>query len=306
MSGFFLEINGVGNAWPVLLEDDHPFYDRHKREDLVNASFSITEKDESGAVRMEILVDAGHGVVQQLLNSRNRIPDMLVITHPHLDHTASLDWIARSYYEKHQKQAKFPVCCSAPCFDFIMRSFPHLEKTVRHIELVPGRHLTVPGNPRLTITGYPLYHGESAEGAMMVLFEPEKARRVLITGDILFPLLREIDRFALQGVDFLITDANNRFPFPRSNHWSFISNGKSPAGMRDHLNEFTENLHVENVLAPHLSATGNDESLQFFEDIRQSFGHEDICFSVLDFARIILPGRILCVHYSGGEDRKIL
>ena len=39
MSGLFLKINRIGNAWPVLLGEEHPFYNRNNIQDLSNASF---------------------------------------------------------------------------------------------------------------------------------------------------------------------------------------------------------------------------------------------------------------------------
>ena len=40
MSNIQVRINGRGNAWPVLLGEDHPFYDRGNYEDMAVESFT--------------------------------------------------------------------------------------------------------------------------------------------------------------------------------------------------------------------------------------------------------------------------
>jgi hypothetical protein len=40
MSQVKVRIKGRGNAWPVFLGQEHPFYDRNNIEDLANVSFS--------------------------------------------------------------------------------------------------------------------------------------------------------------------------------------------------------------------------------------------------------------------------
>ena len=40
-----VRINGRGNAWPIVLGQDHPFYDRTNIQDLANASASIIKSN---------------------------------------------------------------------------------------------------------------------------------------------------------------------------------------------------------------------------------------------------------------------
>jgi len=73
MSSIYIRVNGTGNAWPVLLGTEHPFYDQSQYRELSNASFSIikasglpfTKKN----IEWEVLIDAGHGIVQYLLQT---------------------------------------------------------------------------------------------------------------------------------------------------------------------------------------------------------------------------------------------
>ena len=110
MSKYFVRVNGVGNAWPVPLGSDHPFYDPGDPEQLANVSFSLLKSSgnspTSTTIEWEILIDAGHGIVQYLIRHGNRIPEAVVLTHAHLDHTLSLDWIIQSFYRLHQKEKK--------------------------------------------------------------------------------------------------------------------------------------------------------------------------------------------------------
>ena len=82
MSQIQVRINGRGNAWPVMLGQNHPFYDRMNYEDLANASCSIIKTVEKQTVEKDIewdlMIDAGHGAVQYLLKNCNRIPEALL------------------------------------------------------------------------------------------------------------------------------------------------------------------------------------------------------------------------------------
>ena len=111
MSKYYVRVNGVGNAWPVPLGMDHPFYDPKIPEQLANVSFSLIKTSggnpDSDNIDWEVLIDAGHGIVQYLIRNGNRLPDAVILTHAHLDHTLSLDWIIQSYHRHHKKEKRF-------------------------------------------------------------------------------------------------------------------------------------------------------------------------------------------------------
>jgi len=111
MSKIKVRINGRGNAWPVILGQEHSFYNRNNPEDLANASCSIlkskTDQPKEDDIEWDLMIDAGHGTVQYLLKNCNRIPETVFITHPHIDHTLGLDWIVQSYYKRHKKNILF-------------------------------------------------------------------------------------------------------------------------------------------------------------------------------------------------------
>ena len=89
MSQIQVRVNERGNAWPVILGQDHPFYDRTNYEDMANSSCSIVKSKSNGTniknIEWDLMIDAGHGAVQYLLKYCNRIPEALFITHPHID-----------------------------------------------------------------------------------------------------------------------------------------------------------------------------------------------------------------------------
>jgi hypothetical protein len=103
-SKHYIRVNGVGNAWPVPLGTVHPFYDPGDPEQLANVSFSILKLSsdpvkgtiDPQSIEWEVLIDAGHGIVQYLIRHGNRMPDAVVLTHagPYpvagLDHTEFL------------------------------------------------------------------------------------------------------------------------------------------------------------------------------------------------------------------------
>jgi len=311
MSNYFVRVNGIGNAWPVPLGSDHPFYDPEDPEQLANVSFSFLKSSgdsiSPNAIEWEILIDAGHGVVQYLIRHGNRLPEAAVLTHAHLDHTLSLDWIIQSYHRHHKKEKKFPLYSSSMGWEFLDNSFPHLTPLTRHKELKPGGLTEIEGIPEIRLRSYPVFHGEMAPGSLMLVFElklPEKkdAVKVLFSGDLLCPLLRKADYRYIKDSSMVFLDANNRFPYTSSNHWSICSEG--PDGEREskYLKSFREHLSCTHLINSHLPI-GRDEIAHAYFDEFLAYCDEQIPFSVFDFCKKVTPQKTMLVHYSGMEDK---
>lgn len=311
MSKYFVRVNGVGNAWPVPLGSDHPFYDPGDPEQLANVSFSLLKSSGStptpDTIDWEVLIDAGHGVVQYLIRHGNRLPDAVVLTHAHLDHTLSLDWIIQSYYRHHKKEKKFPLYSSSRGWDFLAGSFPQLPPLTRHTELKPGETGEIEGIPEIRLTTYPVYHGEMAPGPLMLVFElklpgKEDPEKILFSGDLLCPLLRKADYRHIKDSSMVFLDANNRFPYTPSNHWSICSEGPDGAGESKYLKSFRQQISCTHLIASHLPVS-RDEIIHAYFDEFLAYCDEHIPFSVFDFCKKVTPEKTMLIHYSGMEDR---
>lgn len=307
MSKIKVRINGRGNAWPVVLGQEHPFYDRQNYQDLANASFSIIHSNANqpnkNEIEWELMIDAGHGAVQYLLKNCNRIPEVVFITHPHIDHTLGLDWIVQSYYKTYKKQ--YPVYATMLCWEYVKATFPQLEKMIYFKELVPFESKKVEEAEGVEVLPLPAYHGKSAFGASMLYFNVnsgQKSRKMLFTGDLLCPLLREQDYQVLTGLDLLITDANNRFPYPWSNHWSII-NGPNDENSK-YLQKFIDDCTIGLLLEPHLNYKATDNYARCFDYfLNQTISIETFQFTIHSFIKRINPRKVLLTHYSGVEDQ---
>jgi mRNA degradation ribonuclease J1/J2 len=105
------------------------------------------------------------------LNNENRVPEAIVLTHPHLDHTLGIDWIAQSYYFTTDKKMRYPIYATKPCFEIVLQMYPHLKKILAFTELIPGVSAKIKEVSDVSVTAYPVFHGESGFGAAMLLFE---------------------------------------------------------------------------------------------------------------------------------------
>ena len=297
-----LVVHGRGNAWPVPLGETHPFYDRTDPRELSNSAFSLV-LESGGQPVADILVDAGHGTIQSLVSGSNRIPDCICLTHGHMDHTVSVDWVVQSYWRLHNKQKLYPVYASAPVYEFLVQSYPHLEELVEFNELVPGITLPVAQPGHIRLTSYPVFHGKSAVGASMLLFETDD-KRILFTGDLFSPLLRQEDYTHLNSIDMVVADSNNRFPWPRTNHWSFSGHPVDPLQRNESLTSYLETLGWEEVTGPHSMSVAGESTRAYFNGLKEEWSLSDQPFTVVEFLQKIEPLQVVLVHYSGMEDAK--
>lgn len=304
----YIRTNGRGNAWPVPLGREHPFYNKSQFEDLANASFSIINLDSDKNIHKELLIDAGHGAIQYLIQSGNRIPDAIFLTHPHIDHTLSIDWIVQSYWRQYKK--RYPIYASPLCWEQTLVTFPQLDKLVNFKPLYPGKARKIDEYPEMNVLFYPVFHGESALGAGMLLFEyeqTEKIRKALFTGDILIPLLRKRDLEYLQNCDVVYTDANNRYPYPNSNHWSVIRPELLDEKESEFLNGWLKSKanKINWLIRPNVPLKYNKTIHGFFEEfLKEKYSGQELVLSVFDLSEKINAQNIHLVHYSGIEDNK--
>lgn len=305
----YIRVNGTGNAWPTFIGEEHPFYWDGQPESMANVSFSVFGTDGKefypDKVRWSLLIDAGHGTVQQIIKNENRIPVTLLLTHHHLDHTLAIDWVIQSYWFKHDKKKKYPVYASPLCWKYTVAAYPHLEGMVELRELLPGEQIEVTEIPGLKLSAYPVYHGPRAYGAMMLVVEFENGRKVIFTGDCLCPLLRKQDLKKIEGAKYLFVDANNRFSYPMSNHWSITSCMPESHDRSKLLADWEKELDIANLIKTHKSEIGQPAIDNYFAEFENDIKNGmELYFSIFDFIKEIKAQNTGLVHYGGIEDEK--
>jgi len=301
----FIRVNGRGNAWPVFLGAENPHYDRSSSEDLANASYSLlgcnSNKYSSKNVIWEVVIDSGHHTVPYLIQNGNRIPEAIVLTHGHMDHTLGIDWIAQSKYNLSGKKLKLSLYATNQVWEFVKQSYPHLKNIISYKELLPGVGKSITEVTGLHVTAYPVFHGPNAKGASMLLFEKDK-KRLVFTGDMLCPLLRKKDFNNISGIEIMYVDANNRFPYPKSNHESITDIDPGTGQKSSLLTTWLSELTLFDLFEPHQSIQ-NGIGKKYFEELLSDYKSiDDFTFTILNLVKRVKPKNVFLVHYSGFED----
>ena len=303
----FVRVNGRGNAWPVFLGGQSKFYDASNSDDLSNASFSIVMPDniDTKETVWEVLIDAGHHTVPFLIKNGNRLPEAVVLTHGHMDHTLGLDWIAQSTYYLSDKTKRLPVYATPPVWQFVKQSYPHLEKIIDYKPLLPGKKIELTEASGLKLTSFPVFHGEHAKGASMLMFEHEHISAVLFTGDMLCPLLRKKDWETISRCKNVFIDANNRFPYPASNHGSIISFEPDSQKQSKRLGDWFGKVNFNYIISPHVQSEYNKVHHTYFEEFLKDYlTVSELPATVQDFANQSKIPNMHLIHYGGMEDGK--
>lgn len=298
-------VNGRGNAWPIEVGAPCGPGSRSAAvgsdlREYANTSFSIVRESAAGNLVWSVLVDVGMGVIPALVQSGNRLPDAVVLTHPHLDRIAGLDWLIAN--NGRYGKRPLPVYASEACYNEVLTRFPWLRAGMVFKPFSLGQFIAVDTAPGLRVKALPVFHGDYAPGACMVLAVLADATtaggetRVLFTGDLLCPLLRKADLDELQGLTAVFADANTRFPWPNSNHWSIT------IGNYQHvLQEWSRYGDAQALLKPHEGDMSAGEFLaQFLAEQPPLFW----AWAIDEFVKAIQPKNVSVVHYSGYEDAK--
>lgn len=305
-----IRVNGRGNAWPLELGASENARDDQRRgrlEEYANTSLSILGFADASfrAIKWQVLFDIGQGVVPFLISNGNRLPDAVILSHPHFDHIAGLDWLVSSHGRHRSTDAPLPLYTSKPCWDEVIRRFSWLQSGLGFRELRPGEYCHINQAPDLWIKPYPVFHGDYAPGAFLSLVEYRPPSgpvvRAILTGDLLCPLLRQHDFDDLLDAAVMYVDTNTCFPCPGSGHWSLIGDAPASSPNSRILDDWIAVHDRRYLCTPHSTAfdpVTTDFLAAFFSDTGQ------LCWTIRDFVDHVRPNSVQLVHYSGYEDQK--
>ena len=156
----------------------------------------------------------------------------------------------------------------------------------------------------LTVTSFPVFHGDSAWGASMLLFKTGDNKNVLFTGDMLCPLLRKKDFKTLSGAKLMFIDSNNRFPNPGSNHTSLVRTGPGTKQDSSLLTDWLKKVRFSQLLAMHACPVHSPQIHDYFDEFLADWNSVgELPLTILEFAERIRMKRINMVHYSGWADK---
>ncbi len=301
-----IRVNGRGNAWPLELGTPTNLRDAARREsqdEYANTSLSLIglQEEPPQTVSWEILFDVGQGVVPFLVRHNNRLPNAVILSHPHFDHIAGLDWLVASHRRHRTSEQALPVYTSKPCWDAVMRTFGYLQSALTLGELRPGEYCQIAEAPELWLKPFPVFHGDYAPGACLMLVEYRPPARppvkAILTGDLLCPLLRQQDYESLRNPAVVYVDANTRFPWPPSGHWSILPRSAV-------FDDWREGLHPSYLITPH-ARSFEPVTHGFLDDFLHEQRHcHDLCWTIRDFVERVQPQKVQLVHYSGYEDQQ--
>jgi len=319
-----IRVNGRGNAWPLELGST----DRRAPEiagdlaEYANTSMSVVglAGGENSGSLWEVLFDVGQGVVPFLIREGARLPDALILSHPHFDHTCGLDWLVNSHRHAQTRAGttrKLPVYASEPCWQVVSRTFPWLLEWLEFRALHPGVTRSLDEAGGLRVTAFPVGHAEHSPGSIMALLEYGERDKAVLTGDVIVPLLRRCDVDRLRGTRLVIADSTVRFPWPGCGHWSVTASDPA-GGPADALEVWRLGkdaryyvdwyLGVARRRAGTMPAVATDiaaPDAYLDEFVAEFDGGGDACWSVIDLVARIDARSAALVHYSGrGDDRR--
>jgi Beta-lactamase superfamily domain len=291
-----IRTNGRGNAWPLELGVSGA---RHQSlidaaSEYANTSLSILGYDRADATEpcWEVLFDIGQGVLPFLVQHGNRLPDAILLSHPHYDHVSGLDWLGASVRRNRHPHAKLPVLTTALCWQDVTHRFPWFNADFALQPLTLHTKTAITDAPGLSVTAFPVFHGAYAPGACLMLLEYAENNvraKAILSGDLLCPLIEPQDYALLQGARVAYVDANTRFPCPSSGHWSMIGT----TGGANPLQSWIASQTITNLLVPHAGMVSLPPHMHLAHDL---------CWSIDTFIQRTAPQAVALVHYSGYED----
>jgi phosphoribosyl 1,2-cyclic phosphodiesterase len=222
-----LRINGIQAAFGVEFGLDSPRADEGRASDpyrQANVSYSLVQRANGQVVR-HTLIDVGMGVVPSLLELEQshgvHVVHEVLLTHPHFDHFAQLDWLSMCLLRsgRADQPRPLPIYASSACWENGPgRVHGYLAERTDFRQLQPGIAVEL-GD--LLVTPFAVDHGPKAPGALGFVFQ-HGGRKVVITGDFL--RVPDEDNPLLFDADVMFLDANTWHPAEWTGHQSVLGN----------------------------------------------------------------------------------
>ncbi|MGI8969491.1 MAG: MBL fold metallo-hydrolase [Dehalococcoidia bacterium] len=219
-----LRVNGRHAAWPGDFYQDSGRDVAFRADPYQRANTSVSLILRRGrTVLLHVMVDAGHGTLNSLLDYQyrsglNRV-DALLLTHAHFDHIAGLDWLAALCRRNDvpDQPRPLPLFCSAPCYEEAFgRRFPWLKELYSYRQIVSEKMVRIEGREgaALEVTPLAVWHGPTAPGAMIYSIEAVdrgRVRRIVLAWDMLC-LADGVSDARLREADLLLIDSTSWHP----------------------------------------------------------------------------------------------
>jgi phosphoribosyl 1,2-cyclic phosphodiesterase len=226
-SELLLRVNGVQAAFGIEFGFSSPRADEGRSTDpyrQANVSFSLLQRSGGQPVR-HTLIDVGMGVVPSLLEFEAshdvHVVHEVLLTHPHFDHFAQLDWLSMALLrnDREDQPRPLPIYASQACWDAGPNAvFRHLAERSEFRPLQPGAEIVL-GD--VVVIPFAVDHGPKVTGALGFIIRHGE-RKIVLTGDFL-QVVDEDDPL-LDGADVCFMDANTWHPAEWTSHQSVWGN----------------------------------------------------------------------------------
>ena len=274
-----LRVNGIQAAFGIEFGLESPRVQEGRATDpyrQANVSYSIVQRADSQIVR-HTLIDVGMGVVPSLLEFEDshgvHVVHEVLLTHPHFDHFAQLDWLSMCLLRSNRpdQPRPLPIYASQECWDSgPNRVHRYLAERSCFRPLQPGAVLSL-GD--VTVTPFSVDHGPKAPGALGFVVQ-HGGRKIVITGDFLRVV--EEDSHAFFGADVMFMDANTWHPAEWTWHQSVLGNlqlidkWRPKRAYMIHYSGYEDREHGED------SVNGPMDAVRFRGELRRVAGARDI------------------------------
>ena len=227
MTELLLRVNGIQPAFGFEFGLESPRAEEGRATNpyrQANASYSLVQRKDGQVVR-HTLIDCGMGVVPSLLEFEHshdvHVVHEVLLTHPHFDHFAQLDWLSMCLVRSSRadQPRPLPIYASPECWEEgPNRVHRHLAERSDFRPLQPGAPVVL-GD--FTVTPFAVDHSPKAPGALGFIVQ-HGGRKIVFTGDFLH--VPEEDNPLLFDADVLFLDANTWHPADRTWHQSVLGN----------------------------------------------------------------------------------